>query len=337
MLQNVKVDVVYYKIPTDFEMEFNLGGCCRMRLLTDKVAEKKELVKGLAKAVSRSRVIIACGPLFAETGLIEVTAAAIGHSICRADNKLYKIKGDSEISIIEGSLPLVTSDGVFGGLIIESGPQTIILLTENKALRKQIMKELIHPYIEELCVGSYTPTVIPAAEIAGEQAPQMPEEAPQEAEIKDTTDEIPAEEESVEDICEDTETAAADEHNIVFEMSPQDDASAEPETELFKDEFIDSADDRQEPKKKKEKVKEKKTENRVEKPEAEKTDDFSVDLDVDFPEEPRRSRLNVPIIVLSILLVLVIAIIAYLIVFVPLSTGQEIPEYIRSLFEVTKV
>ena len=30
MFQNLKVDVIYYKTNTDFEMEFNLCGCCRM-------------------------------------------------------------------------------------------------------------------------------------------------------------------------------------------------------------------------------------------------------------------------------------------------------------------
>ena len=36
MFQNVKVDIIYYDTSTDFELEFNLCGCCRMRLLTDK-------------------------------------------------------------------------------------------------------------------------------------------------------------------------------------------------------------------------------------------------------------------------------------------------------------
>ena len=37
----MKVDVIYYKTNTDFEMEFNLCGCCRMRLLTDKAPDRK--------------------------------------------------------------------------------------------------------------------------------------------------------------------------------------------------------------------------------------------------------------------------------------------------------
>ena len=151
MFQNIKVDIAYYKTNTDFEMEFNLCGCCRMRLLTDKVADKKALVHSLARAVSRSRVIIIVGNLFGSDGIINVAAGATGSSLSAADNKAYGISSNDEISIINGSTPLVTPEGYFGGCIIEKGPQTMILLTENKTVRKSVMKNLIHPYIEELC------------------------------------------------------------------------------------------------------------------------------------------------------------------------------------------
>ena len=73
-----------------------------------------------------------------------------------ADNKTYGISGTDEIEIIEGSTPLVTADGIFGGCIIESGPQTMILLSDSKNVRKQIMQTLIHPYIEELYTADLT-------------------------------------------------------------------------------------------------------------------------------------------------------------------------------------
>ncbi len=155
MLQNIKVDVIYYLTATDFEMEFNLCGCCRMRLLTDKAADRKGFVHMLSRAVSRSRVIICCGPLFGEAGLIAGISAAIGRPLEKVDNKAYGINGEDEIQIIKGSLPLVTSNGIFGGCIIESGPQSIILLSESKGIRKTLMTSLIHPYIEDI---SYVPT-----------------------------------------------------------------------------------------------------------------------------------------------------------------------------------
>lgn len=155
MVQNLRVDIIYHMSPSDFEMEFNLSGCCRMRLLSDKTTDKKGFVKALARDVARSRVIIACGPLFGSDGLISTVATAIGNGTTVCNNKTYGINSDETIHIIDGSTPLVTTDGYFCGCIIESGPQTIILLTENKTFRKSVMQTLIHPYIEEI---SYIPS-----------------------------------------------------------------------------------------------------------------------------------------------------------------------------------
>lgn len=150
MFQNMRVDIIYYKTNTDFEMEFNLCGCCRMRLLTDKAPDRKTVVHALARAVSRSKIIMTVGPLFGDDGAIATVAAAIGNGLVTVNNTAYGIKTSSEIKVIEGATPLVTSDGFFGGLIIEKGNQTMILLSESKSVRKTIMEDLIHPYIAEL-------------------------------------------------------------------------------------------------------------------------------------------------------------------------------------------
>ncbi len=150
MFQNMKVDVIYYKINTDFEMEFNLCGCCRMRLLTDKVTDRKTTVYALARSVARSKIIVTVGPLFGADGVISTISSAIGSQLVVVDNDKFGIKTSSQIEIIEGSVPLVTTDGFFGGLIIERGNQTMILLTESKSVRKTVMQELIHPYIADI-------------------------------------------------------------------------------------------------------------------------------------------------------------------------------------------
>ena len=150
MRQNIRVDIVYYLCDTDFEMEFNLNGCCPMRMLKGSAADRGALVKNLAKAVQRSRVIMCCGPLFGGDGLIGLVAASIGRNTERVNCEEYGIITASDISVIEGSVPLVTPDGYFGGCIIESGPQTIVLLSENRNIRKVLMNNLIHPYLEEI-------------------------------------------------------------------------------------------------------------------------------------------------------------------------------------------
>ena len=150
MRQNIRVDIIYYLCDTDFEMEFNLNGCCPMRMLTGQVEDRGALIKNLAKSVQRSKVIMCCGPLFGGDGLIGLVSASIGRNTERVNCEEYGIVTASDISVIEGSVPLVTPDGYFGGCIIESGPQTIILLSENRNIRKTLMTNLIHPYLEEI-------------------------------------------------------------------------------------------------------------------------------------------------------------------------------------------
>ena len=147
MSENIKIDVIYYMVPSDFEMEFNLCGCSRMRLLTDKVNNRKDYVASLSRCVLRSRVIISCGPLFGEKGLIKTVSKATELGTEVIDSSKYNLTDENEFHILKGSIPLISSNGVFGGCIIENGPQTLVILTENKALRKDIMNELIHPYI----------------------------------------------------------------------------------------------------------------------------------------------------------------------------------------------
>ncbi len=192
MIQSIKVDVIYFTIPTDFEMEFNLGGCCRMRLLADKANDGKDFIRSLSRAVSRSRVIICCGPLFGEAGLISRVATAIGRPLSKAENATFGIQGEQEIDIIDGSMPLVTKEGVFGGCVIESGPQSIILLTESKSVRKTLMGALIHPYIEGLSRKSTTPA-----------ATENKDETPAEESIAEET--LPETEAVTEETAENTE------------------------------------------------------------------------------------------------------------------------------------
>ena len=148
----MKVDIVYYEIPADFEMEFNLNGCCPMRLLKTLTYNKKEYIEGLARAVSRSKIVIACGPIYGEDGLIKITSKAIHRPTEIINNAEYGIAQDLNVEIIEGSVPLVTTSGLFGGIIIESGPQTIIILSENRDIRKNVMQNLIHAYVRDVSI-----------------------------------------------------------------------------------------------------------------------------------------------------------------------------------------
>ena len=348
MIENIKVDIIYFMTATDFEFEFNLGGCCRMRLLNDKVSDKKSFVNSLARAVSRSQIIIGVGPLFGEDGLIATTAAAISHPLQVVNNKAYGIASEEKIEVIEGAVPLVTGEGYFGGSIIESGNQSIILLTENRTVRKSIMKTLVHPYIEDMCIMQSTdrtgssvipekkPPVLASQDVIkedisshseqdyeAEQGEENGETFEQEniespAETSSDTEprqEIP-EEAEVKEEPEVAEPAQDEEHNIEFDFSGSDeDGKDEAKSEISSEIEQDS-------------------EEMYFMPEED---------DEDEAYEPISSKkkgkgLNIAIFVLCILLLVVVFAICYFLIFMPLIGGVSTTEYFKEIFStVSKV
>ncbi len=147
MAAPIKTDIIYYCTDSDFELEFNLGGCCNMRLLSDRPKTKGEFLKSLGRAVGRSQIIFVLGSLDGENAVIDDLCAAINFSVTLRDLSVFGIK--TAVSLPEKSIPLVTTDGVFGGCVIECGPQSIVVLTDDRNLRRNIMRELVHEYVRD--------------------------------------------------------------------------------------------------------------------------------------------------------------------------------------------
>lgn len=364
MLQNLKVDIIYYKTNTDFEMEFNLCGCCRMRLLTDKASDKKTLVHDLARAVSRSRVIIIAGKLLGEEGTIEIIAKSIAKTLTEIDKSMYGIKSEESISVINGATPLVTPDGEFGGCVIESGPQSMILLSDDRELRKAVMKTLIHPYIEELCTLEIKAKAKDTAqEVSAVIAP--PEPIPDNAseETNAPADAVADETQEETDGTEDgnaTEITEAETEEIV-EPETETETEAETEAEEPADKplsafssnadgvtleggMIFETDDRPvaEPSHTEEKSglfiePEKPPKNRM----GYRSHDYALDEDEnsqyhtpdDFTGE-RKSLIsgNLPILVISVLLLIVLAVLCYCIFYLPAKDGVTASAFLHETF-----
>ncbi len=325
MFQNIKVDVIYYKTPTDFEMEFNLSGCCRMRLLTDKAPDRKILVNQMVRAVTRSRIIIISGALFGEDNIIETCSKAIGKPVTQIDNAQYGIDFDDEINIIKDAIPLVSADGIFGGCIIEQGPQTLILITENKNIRKGIMQNLIHPYIKEIVAGELSTKEEPTElidEPAEEPLEAIPQETPEElleeevpeaidAEPKNDAEEI---QEPVNQLIMDDEDDEDLEAVVTPESEEEDEEDASQEEAL--DLYVESSRGRR----------------AFKTSEAYYTAYDSEEYITDqFDESSKVSGkgLNISIIVLSAVLLLVVGILCYCIFTVPESTGMSAGAYLK--------
>ena len=329
MFQNIKVDIIYYKTPTDFEMEFNLSGCCRMRLLTDKAPDRIVLVNQMVRAVSRSRIIIVSGTLFGEDSIIETCSKAIGTPLAEIDYKQFGIDSDENISVIKDSVPLVSKEGIFGGCIIEQGPQTLILLTENKSIRKGIMQNLIHPYIQEIVASELVEKEEPAKEPVEEITEESVEEIQED--ITDTADELPQESEEATEENEETEETAEETPEPVNQLILDDEdfqiaaTSEEPQEDYEPDE--NSNDLYVETDKKGRGFK--------------RADSYHIDYDSEgyiieqYEEDlPKKSdkKLNISILVLSVVLLLVVAVLCYCIFAVPQSEGVSAGAYLKETF-----
>lgn len=366
MLYNLRSDIIYYKTNSDFELEFNLCGCCRMRLLTDKPSNKKAFVHSLARAVSRSRVILIAGALFGEESTIKTVAQALGTETEITNNTKFNIATDDEIEIIKGSVPLVSADGLFGGCIIESGPQTMILLTDNKTLRKTLMTTLIHPYIAELYAAESTNKEQPSP------TPQEPDAIQEEPEfetegliLEDNADSLEVNAEEVEEnevaeplpiIIETEDEEASNEgydHSIdadqlIFEETASED-SEEPEQEIDADTIIMDTDENEKHAFPEEytttfnqfvfdseidKKSQKAEQRNIPQNDFLYLDDNG-DMFNDNEEEtaPKSSRLNIATLIVTAILLLAIIAICYCIFAVAGSEGVSPTEYIQTIWQ----
>ena len=333
MFQNIKVDVIYHNTNTDFEMEFNLCGCCRMRLLTDKTPDKKSLVHSLARAVSRSRIIIVVGSLFGEENIISVVGEAINSGVSTIDNSLYGIKASEEVSILKGSTPLITSEGFFGGCIVESGPQTMILLSQNRNIRKTVLNSLIHPYIEELYASDLKAD---GKKEEAEMVVDFGDEATKTEAVSDQSfenEDIASEDELIEEVDEESEESEQSvlEADVQSHEEPEEAEPIEYTVEKEESEPINEPD-----------VFVMTNENIY--GEEFEYDDIYADSSEDaYSYKPLQGNggFKVPILIISILLLVLLALLCYCIFYVPSSEGVSAAEYIKdiydTLFPATKV
>ena len=319
MFQNIKVDIIYYNTATDFEMEFNLSGCCRMRLLTDKAPDRKTLVNHLVRAVSRSRIIMITGALFGEEGLIKTCSQAINRPLEKVDSKQYSINSEDEIEILKDAIPLISADGIFGGCIIEQGPQTLILLSENKDIRKNIMQTLIHPYVKEVCADELTESKQDIAEPVVEAEIN---------ELIEVSEDVLEDEIIEEELVLEEEETADEEQPIAEVVEEQESVVEEPKefdysfiNQIIKEEPVIVEDEEEEEEKPLEleeiiePVKEKKK-NKSQK------------------KVKSASKINIPIIILSCLLLLTVGVLCYALFISSESKGVPTGQYIKETFEI---
>ncbi len=338
MMQNLKIDIIYYETPSDFEFEFNLGGCCHCRVLNNSTSSPKELVSCLSKAVGRSRVIIIVGNLNQPNGLYLLISKAIGHQLTNVSADEYGIAPDSNTTIIEGALPLVSSDGLLSGCVIESGPQSIILLPDEKSLRKDVAENLVFQYISALSRTPETDSVI-----LPDSEPEKQESITEDVEEVMEEATLPSEEiiNEIEEESREEETETDEECNEEEVLTELEEASGEIEEETENSEASD-----QESEDIKEIVIPDKEDNFfdifAEQTEENASNDFvysdtivSSDDDSDDYENAKPSKdksMNILIWLIIGLMFIILGVLAYMLIYTPLKNGVNITDYVRQIF-----
>lgn len=150
MIPNLKVDIIYYKTQSDFELEFNLSGYCRMRIFKSSAETPAELLDCLARDLDRSRIVLVVTDVLSNDCGVKTISDAVGLDLVSVDKEAFKIQTAEEIFVPKNALPLVSKSGAYGGCIAESNIQSIIMITDNRALRHDIMKSLVHQYIFDI-------------------------------------------------------------------------------------------------------------------------------------------------------------------------------------------
>ena len=148
----LKAEIIYFCEQSDPRLEFGLSGDYPSRTLSPSCSDYREYLYALKKAVSRNNLILVVGG-FGENGeMARVTGLAVGREPKRID---FQKLGYGEVSgapemLPESGLPLVDKEGGFAGVLLESGPQAIVLLDEKNKNRGYIIRDLIAPYLSEL-------------------------------------------------------------------------------------------------------------------------------------------------------------------------------------------
>lgn len=320
MVSSVKTEIIYYCGPTDFEFEFNLNGSCHMRLLTSVANDNTSLLRALQRSITRSKIILIIGEIKGENGIISLVSKSIGYATQKLDTNIYNAKNSEDAVIVDGSVPLITSGGDFGGCIIESGPQSMIFLTEDKKIRKQLMNELVHTYINDLSryPSELIKETVPAEVTLLEETEAEPTEEP--------IAEAPIVEDEPEAMAEIEETAEVIEENPNTEDLPE--TAEEQKNEEFEE--ISSDSHIIDPYNINNIVKAEPTYDELLKPTVYEDEDYETHKG---PKHLKSNKtLDIVSLILAFLLLVIFAFVIYSFVYLPLVNGIPLMENLKNTF-----
>ncbi len=149
MANDVKIEILYYKTNCDISLEFGIRGNYPIRLLSSICDSSTSFLHNFKRALQRSEIIITVGGYDGGTYLPVLIAKAVGASCVSPNYKSLNIIADKDYPIPEASIALAPKSRNFAGFILESGPQSIISLNNDKKIRIETVNELVSKYITE--------------------------------------------------------------------------------------------------------------------------------------------------------------------------------------------
>lgn len=243
-MADIRMEIIYYKIPSDYEMEFKftVGYKYKARTLTCRTHTPSEFVAALSNAVSRNRIIMVVGKLDGEFELCDLISKSIQLPLESPSKEQYNISDEFEVLIPSGSMPLV-ADGKIAGCLLENEAQTIILLTDDKTARSKAMKELVLPYVTDITEQQKNKA----------SKTEEPEEVAQEIQqtASETDASVAVEESETEEVIEDTKEPEQQNEEIAETVSEEVEISSKSQEAEKDDSFILDATYEKKPKNRK--------------------------------------------------------------------------------------
>ncbi len=248
MKQSIKIDIIYFGVERDTKMEFCFNDFDKMpvRTLATAAEGRDDFLYALKRAVYRSDIVIVVGGLSSKIYIPGIIGAAVGATAEKVD---YKALGFAEpaqpLVFPKGAIPLVTPNNHIGGMLLEKGRQSIIVLSEDATIRHQLLEELIYPYIFDVEMEDNSNVIYSSSAAVPEEtiAEEPKEEAITEATVAEPAEELPAAEEAVPVEMEAAEEIAEEvaEEPAVEEIAEE--AEATEIIEEFTEQAIEEADE----------------------------------------------------------------------------------------------
>ena len=144
----MQIETIYLSAMGDAGFDAAVQSLGAAFLGSTQVQTRRAYLEALARAVERSDAIIASGELFGPAGLVEITGKGLGMELEPINwSALGLLQGSDAARLPKGAIPLVTKGGEVGGAVLESGGQSLVLITGDMGLRGELFDLYVRPYL----------------------------------------------------------------------------------------------------------------------------------------------------------------------------------------------